>query len=880
MEIYFNPFYDSSVFLRAEDCGLGKTFEGPDALLAELELRCGLTTVENEHSQRVISYMEAMRKVAANGTMPFYLESFRQDDYGTAELMLGWRDALVRAGWDGKTVIDSEKVRRLSEIEAFFHDQGRADRWREIIAESGKRPLLGPSDLIKVCCRKDALDAVLARLLSNIEKMSGPGSVQYMEKDVTELPEMEILEFDDEYRAHEWIASQELTAADVVAEADTALLGELLRSFGKPQTGAADKGIGPVMRLLPLGVALFRYPADIASLQSFLQSPKNPVGKLYIEREGEDGKKYHVKASIALLQHICANGGLGDGWDGIIRDAKFTYDGKGISARDYDRAVAFLNLWDKSRTLPEGKANVKDVKDFVCRLDKWAAGGIAPEGNLDSQFHALRGSCRAMLRLLDSVGEETADIDRLCRWAAHLTVPVDISSDYARRGSISLTGSLADIHSKAERLIWFASATSNDLPYEYAFLTRSEIEALRDAGLLITGREQAARNLNTLKMDGLSRCSRASIITCRKISGVETTPSAVLARISRDLPAGKGPDVAKPAAGKVNTDLGKAASHDFDSGIVMGFRRERESYSSIDTLIQRPVDYMLDYVKGYVQYGIQEIADVPTVEGNVAHAYIEELGKACGNDPKEMLGRHNECFDELFGRVLSEKGLILCLRENTIELKSFKVSLRESIGVLLDIIISNGLDIVGFEKSLTAEGLIGNKEDGTSADVYAIIDCLLRDPKDGKYLVFDFKYNSGTTYRKKIEENRELQLAVYKKVVETVSGDVKFTGYYAIPRRTLFTADDVLKPHKAVEVVPKDSEKDLFAMASKGYDFRWKQLRNGKLEEGEGMELADMDYYRNQDALGLYPLEPDYNKVNVKASAYGNKNCTLKGGLK
>lgn len=229
--------------------------------------------------------------------------------------------------------------------------------------------------------------------------------------------------------------------------------------------------------------------------------------------------------------------------------------------------MAFLNLWGKSRTLPEGKANVKDVKDFVCRLDKWAAGGIAPESNLDSQFHALRGSCRAMLRLLDSVGEETADIDRFCRWAAHLTVPVDISSDYARRGCISLTDSLADIHSKAERLIWFASTTSNDLPYEYAFLTRSEIEALRDVGLLITGREQAARNLNTLKMDGLSRCSKASIITCRKISGVETTPSAVLARISRDLPVGKGPDVAKPAAGKVNTVSGKPPSTTSTAGL-------------------------------------------------------------------------------------------------------------------------------------------------------------------------------------------------------------------------------------------------------------------------------------------------------------------------
>ena len=36
MTIYFNPRYDSSVFLTAQDCGLGKTYSGKEALLSEL----------------------------------------------------------------------------------------------------------------------------------------------------------------------------------------------------------------------------------------------------------------------------------------------------------------------------------------------------------------------------------------------------------------------------------------------------------------------------------------------------------------------------------------------------------------------------------------------------------------------------------------------------------------------------------------------------------------------------------------------------------------------------------------------------------------------------------------------------------------------------
>lgn len=887
MEIYFSPLYDSSVFLTAEDCGLGRVFVGADALLAELELRYGLTAIEEEHSQRVISYVEAMREASMEGTQkdseyirPFYLDSFNQDDYGTAELMLGWRDALVRAGWDGKADVASEKVRWLSIIEERFDNPGRADRWKEILAESANRPILGPSDCIKVCCPKGALDAALARLLDNIAKNSGTAAVKYMAEEELRMPETEIMEFRDEYKAHEWIASQNLTSADVVAETDPALIGDFLNSFGKPKTGVTDKGIGAIMRLLPLGVALFRYPADISALQSFLQSPRNPIGKLWLERQDKNGKNYYVKASTALLEHICSNGGLGDEWDKIISEAKFTRNGESISTREYNKAVAFLNLWDKSKRLPAGMADVEEVKKFVDGLGRWAAAGIVPGSELNCQFQALYGSCEAMKRLLDGVSASAVEVERLCRWASHLTVPVDISDDYARLGSINIVPDPADIHSKANHLLWFASATANELPYEYEFLTKSEIGALTKAGLLITDRESAAKNLNTLKLLGLSRCSKASIITCRKISGVETTPSAALAEISKNLTAKEGTEVVKTDVGAVSTNFGKAISHKFDSRVIKGFKRDTESYSSISTLIQSPVDYILDYVKGYTQYGSDEIADVPTTEGTVAHAYIERLGADCGSDPQKMLRQHRAGFDARLEKVISEKGLILFLRENTLELKSFKVSLRDSIEVLLGIIISNGLSIEGFEKKIVAEDLIGDTEIGTNAAVYAAIDCLLRDPSDGKYLIFDFKYNSGMTYEKKIKENRELQLAVYKRVVEKTLGEVKFTGYYAIPRKTLFTADKTLRQNDAVEVVIKDSDQNLFRMASKGYDFRWEQLRDGILEEAEGLELADIDYYNNQDRLGLYPLEEDYNNPNLKGTAYGNKNITLKGGLK
>lgn len=875
MTIYFSPSYDSSVFLSPADCGLGKAFQGQEALLSELELRAGLTCADNEHADRVIAYMEAMQatlNVEPAGTL-FYAESFGRDDFGTAELMLGWRDALVKAGWDGQPSGSSEKIRVLSLIEPHFNCPGSADRWRALLKEASKRPFLNPADRILVQCRKDELDPVLQTLFDFINAQYTTPVVEYLSTEHSFTQEdaarCRILEFDNEYTAHEWIASQELCGDDVVAESDEALLGDLLHMLGKPGIGAADEGIGAVMRLLPLGLSLFKFPADISCLQSYLQSPRTPLGKLYTQEHRKDGSEYYVSVVRRLFDHICSGGGFGPEWQEILDGAKYSFDGDLIPEEERNTALEFIGMWEQSMDLPAGEAPVAGVTAFIMGLDKWAGKSINPDNPLNAQFQALQRHCSAMLRLLNDWKGDTIPVSRLARWAGHICTPINISSDYARLGSMNVVGNVADIYSPAKRLIWFAATTENVVPFEYDFLSPSEAAALSGAGVLIPGKEQAARNDKACKMEGLSRCKNVTIVTCRRISGVETVPCALLAEIQEYVKPQEGTPVKKTETAPIETDLGKAAVHHFDPKILNGFSRDAESYSSIEALLMRPVDYLLDYVKGYRQYGIDEVADIATTEGTVAHAYIETLGAKCALDPKAMQQMHRDHYETLLDEVISEKGLVLCLEGNLLEEKSFRVGLKESVEILLGIILENGLVIEGFEFERTAET-------ANIGPVFAKIDCLLKDPADGKYVIIDFKYSGSKTYEHKIEENRELQLAVYRKVVEKTLGEVKFIGYYAIPRKTLFTPHNVLKDNPAIVEVEQASQADLFTMAAKGYVYRWGQLRDGILEEGEGMPLSDLVYNLQPD---VYPLEPDYDKKDLKARAFGDKNITLKGGL-
>ena len=239
---------------------------------------------------------------------------------------------------------------------------------------------------------------------------------------------------------------------------------------------------------------------------------------------------------------------------------------------------------------------------------------------------------------------------------------------------------------------------------------------------------------------------------------------------------------------------------------------------------------------------------------------------------------HNKTFNDSVNYLAETHGAILLLEENDLEFKRFKSLLKKSVDVLIDIIEKNNLTIVGAEQHYEAELPVIGK-------MTAYIDYVLTDNK-GDYVIIDFKWSESNTYQTKLEQNDALQLAVYRAVLEKYLIDthsdhkVSFMGYFVLPRHTLFTVYDTLKPQKgSIEVVEAESGRDLMQLAANSYTYRMNQLKTGLIEEGEGLEVADLQYERDTFAQQLYPLRRDYYDKELKGTSYGNKNIVLKGGL-
>ena len=103
MKLIFNPYYDSKVYVKTESCVIGEKVVGPQGLLAELELRAGLTGRFSDNFQRAVHYARAMKKVIAKNADVFFAKSYEKDKLGTAIVILGWRDALVEQARHGQS---------------------------------------------------------------------------------------------------------------------------------------------------------------------------------------------------------------------------------------------------------------------------------------------------------------------------------------------------------------------------------------------------------------------------------------------------------------------------------------------------------------------------------------------------------------------------------------------------------------------------------------------------------------------------------------------------------------------------------------------------------------------------------------------------------
>ena len=341
----------------------------------------------------------------------------------------------------------------------------------------------------------------------------------------------------------------------------------------------------------------------------------------------------------------------------------------------------------------------------------------------------------------------------------------------------------------------------------------------------------------------------------------------------------------------------------YEVGIDARVRDLTASYSSLDQLIQSPFDYVVEREAG-LREPINQ-SDLVTTEGNVAHRVTELM--------LENGELKSEKFEEALDKALQEdESQLLSQAENQFELETFKKVLKDSIEVLKEIIAENELIPVCCEYPIP-EGAVkpyGKKVKAEEADskdkpktikldVFgksnAFVDMLLKDKEDN-YYIFDFKFSRSDKYSQKLEQNKSVQFAFYEEIFEQwrkqekTLGPLRAMGYYLFPLGTLFVPEGEkgskwLKG-KHVQAVPQDDKehlKDALQALRNSYEYRMEELASGKIEEGESMELSDLEYHNeanNPETREMFPLETEYDKENLKGKPYSPKHIVLKGQIR
>lgn len=427
-----------------------------------------------------------------------------------------------------------------------------------------------------------------------------------------------------------------------------------------------------------------------------------------------------------------------------------------------------------------------------------------------------------------------------------------------------------------KHLVWLDCTGDYGFCYPYHFLSREEIETVNDiANINIHSQEKMLDAVQGHIQSCLNMVHEDITLVYAKTDLGQILPEhPIMAALLHDAkkesqltPSTPTLEIEKQEEKDVISFVG---SSELCVGRNVAIGPKTMSYSSLDKLVQSPFNYA---VEKYCEMREEGDADLQTEKGNVAHKVVQLMVEAGG--------LNIEGLETFLQEAIEEEGNYLKLEEYRFERENFAFFLKQSITSLKEIIESQKLEIVKSEK--TIEG----KLDDFGPSI-AKIDLLLKDQsKEDEYVIFDFKYSDSDYNPNKLQENKSVQFAFYQKIFDKCSdmGKVVAMGYYLLPLGTLFVPEGEMGSDrlsgKGIQVVPRSATAldNPLAMLKQSYDFRMKQLEEGRIEEGEGMALEGLQY-NGEGVKDRFPLSADWNDKQLKSHSYGNPHIVLKNQIR
>ena len=888
MEIYLGLNYTNNAFVdlkKHKGICLDSTVVGPEGFLNLLELHLGIYHEALSVTDRQAAYYAAFRKTMAK-EKNIFSDSWEKNGLGVSNECLKWRDTLRANGWRADMKQPSLRLKKLAQVEKDFHAPSWGDRWEHILPLLQQRNPLPANSCVHVASKDEkGLPPVIVLLLHALQ---AKGTEIVYESDTYRAPadtnlsriqqlltlnkaedaleenddSFQIWEFPTELDVARYVASQPKDNYNVYVTADGKLLDNVQRMLHQPTSGCSIANAHPQLaQLFKLGLSLFEYPFNIRNLISWLLLPLHPI-KSELRRN--------------LVKVILSTGGYKNKeYDATIQ----TYRQKITEAAgDEKKASEALEKLDRSleifipAPMPSG-VDKQTLLLFVHSLNAWCGMLSSMEDihPLDRcQLTKVAGLCKSLAAIVEEEAEDALiPFRQLEGWASALYSGTDFEVYGCQAGS-RWTVAPADLAEPADKILWTDCYNCAVAVPATDFLNAAEKQGLEQQGCQFWNDMDFNKAMMRALLRPVLMCKQQLVLIVTHSSKGETVAKhPLMIRLEKAFPNSLSSVCVQPDNQKVEKKTINLVDNYSPEGALQLCNKQllempaTESYSSLDNLIQYPLDYVMDRILKLRDRSSTEMDSLATVKGNVAHAVIEAIFIGANAEIAAAIKEH---FDETLQRLTEEKGALLLLQENIIEWQLFSNQLKECLEVLLQIIQSNGLTVMGREHRVSNTiGLL--KEKALDPTVNGFIDMTLQN-EAGEIFVFDFKWTSSRKYYKGLlEKNISIQLALYEHLMEKETGrPVVATAYFTMPWHKLYTTSALINDSPNVEHIVPENDEALLLKIRNSYRYRREQLLDGTIETAEGFPFDEIPYAMDQVDQQLVPLSPDYDNEDIHSS--------------
>lgn len=914
MRIYFSFDYKGGIaYLGMKEKPMMMDMQVTDIakLLDFLELRLGLHTVTKSDTDRLVVYYKCVRdymKAHSEDADNQLYGSYVVSPLATSREMLKWRDALAVCGWNKDTPAPSRRLKVLQGLERLFTEKGFNDvstRQRAIVERLKQKKgmmkdvtfvmpfdveLLHPA-LKEIFTLAVADGAQIERIatpeidgdnnLAKLKRLLTAETAAKMSLDQND-DSVAIWHFNDDMKAEEYLAMLSDDAFDVNIQPDAKLTDNYLHMMGKAVTGSSVANSAPqIIQLFFTGVAMMARPLNIGALLQWLYAPIHPLPGYFRYR---------------LAERLARTGGwipetTDDENNDCYHFVKAWTEGRAEAEKGepIDKKEREARQFKASVFLPDFKGgntdmiSVLQLHTFLKELGAWSrqCSAIIAQDHQDdlriAQLNRLSELCETLMNLTDDY-EPTAQVSysEIEKHVACLYEPSEFVQYRAQAGSRFTVSSPGQVVAKADKVLWAGLHDFEPMLPATDFLTPTEYEVLK-GHIRLWERDDARKAQQQTLLLPLLFCQRQlTLVSVDKVGGEKVNKHPILVRIEQQVEnydkLAQTPEIDKDSYVEVEPLANNAysGSDEYYAEITRTDLikwKNTESPTSIDKLMQNPLDYALENIAYISDNGQSTLSNIAITKGNVAHAVIQHLfyvpGDLQSGYAAAIRTRVEANYKTLFDKVVETKGAILLLRENAIERRQLFEQLRECIDHLIDIIEKNHLHVVACEKNL--KGYTFGTPDDVTPTMNGYADMVLaRD--NGQHIIFDFKWTASKNYfQGLLQKNRSSQLAIYAELLSELTEERTLpTAYFLMPRGRLYSIHD-FKSYWATPIkMDEGCEGDIISKIVASYRYRREEIMSGKIEKGEGESLEELDYYRDTETHNLFPLKPLYGHDDRK----------------